>query len=129
METKGPLLPQQGRVPTVTADSQVQSTGSRTLATRDHEVIRRWAARRQAEPATGEETASGPATVDVNDGGAGVRFNFPGASLFRRISWDEWFGNFDQHHLTFVYEEESPDGTVSTRYRLVKAEDWEGQFV
>jgi hypothetical protein len=80
------------------------------LATRDRDVIRQWAARRQAEPATGEATASGPATtVRVCDDGAGIRFNFPGAGRFRPITWDEWFENFDRYHLTFVYEEEIAD--------------------
>jgi hypothetical protein len=79
------------------------------VATRDHDVIRRWAARHQAQPATGEATSSGPATIDVNDGGAGIRFNFPGFARFRPISWDEWFGHFDHHALTFVYEIEVAD--------------------
>lgn len=127
MEPKGPLLPQKGRVPVVTADSP-QTTGDKTIATRDHAVIRRWAARRKAEPATGEATASGPSTVKVSDGDAGVRFNFHGASPFRPIGWDEWLENFDRHKLLFVYEEQAPDGAPSMRYRLVKAEEWEGQF-
>ena len=62
-----------------------------------------------AQGGTGEATSSGPATVDVNDGGAGVRFNFPSAARFRPISWEEWFGNFDAYGLTFVYEEEVAD--------------------
>ena len=82
------------------------ATDARAIFTQDHEVIRRWAARRGAEPATGEATASGPATIDVNDGGAGIRFNFPGVQRFRPIAWDEWFENFDGHDLWFVYEEE-----------------------
>jgi Protein of unknown function (DUF2934) len=81
----------------------------RALMTRDHEVIRGWAERHCAEPATGEATSSGPATVNVNDGGAGVRFNFPSAGRFRPISWEEWFENFDAYELTFVYEEEVAD--------------------
>jgi hypothetical protein len=68
-----------------------------TVATRDHEVIRAWATRCGAEPATGEATASGPATVHVNHGGAGIRFNFPGAARFRPIPWAEWFDNFERH--------------------------------
>lgn len=72
-------------------------------------VIRRWVARHSAEPATGEATASGPATIGVNDGGAGIRFNFLGFARFRPISWDEWFANFDRHGLVFVYEEEVAD--------------------
>jgi hypothetical protein len=81
----------------------------RALMTRDHDCIRQWAERHKAEPATGEATSSGPATVNVNDGGAGVRFNFPSAARFRPISWEEWFANFDVYELTFVYEEEVAD--------------------
>jgi hypothetical protein len=72
-------------------------------------VIRAWAASHRAEPATGEASTSGPATISVNDGGAGVRFNFPGAGLFRPIPWDEWFESFDRDGLVFVYEEEVAD--------------------
>jgi hypothetical protein len=45
----------------------------------------------------------------VNDGGAGIRFNFPGAARFRPISWEEWFDHFDRWRLVFVYEEDVPD--------------------
>lgn len=129
METKDPLLPQQKHVSTVTAENEPAAPAVGTLATRDHEVIRHWAARRQAEPATGEATASGPGAVDVNDGGAGIRFNFPGFGQFRPITWEEWFDNFDRHQLTFVYEGQSEDGgTPSATWRLVKTERWEGQI-
>src|SRR5262245_9879353 len=93
----------------------------RVVFTRDHDGIRYWAAQRQAEPATGEATSSGPATSKVNDGGAGIRFNFPGVGLFRPISWDEWLENFDHHGCAFVYDDESTR-PPSTRYRIVKAE-------
>ena len=94
------------------------------MSTRDHEVIMRWAKKRQAEPATGEATSSGPATVSVKDGGAGIRFNFPGTGMFRPIVWDEWFENFDRYQLVFVYDNDPPGGPSSNRYRLVKAADW-----
>ena len=81
----------------------------RALVTTDHNLIRQWAERHRAEPATGETTVSGPSTVQVNDGGAGIRFNFPGFSRFRPIAWAEWFENFDRHQLTFVYEQEVVD--------------------
>jgi hypothetical protein len=77
----------------------------RTRATRDRDEIRRWAAEHGAEPATGEATTSGPSIIDVNDGGAGIRFNFPGFARFRPIGWEEWFENFFQHDLVFVFEE------------------------
>jgi hypothetical protein len=126
METKGPLLLKQKHVPMVTTEDDAL-TGP--VATRDHGVIRRWAERRQAEPATGEATASGPATADVRDGGVGIRFNFPGFARLRPIPWEEWFDNFERHQLTFVYEGQPEAGESWTpRYRIVKTEDWAGQI-
>jgi hypothetical protein len=98
-------IPSKGAVHIDAADVQPDLRTERKLATRDKDVIRQWAARHRAEPATGEATASGPATIHVNDGGAGIRFNFPAAARFRPITWDEWFDNFDRHALVFVYEE------------------------
>lgn len=92
--------------------------GTTLFATRDHEVIRRWAERRQAEPATGEATASGPATVHVFDGGAGIRFNFPGAAPFRPIGWEEWFQNFDRYRLIFIYSEPPTEDVASRAFEL-----------
>jgi hypothetical protein len=127
MKTEDPLLPRQKRIPMVSADAATDATG--VLATRDHDVIRHWAGNRRAEPATGEATASGPATIDVKDGGAGIRFNFPSVSRFRPITWEEWFDNFDRHELIFVYDERPEDGGApSPRYRIVKGDEWSGQF-
>jgi hypothetical protein len=91
------------------ADRIAPRSQLRALATKDHSLIERWAERHNAEPATGEATPSGPATLKVTDGGAGIRFNFPGIARFRPISWTEWFENFDRHGLTFVFEEEVAD--------------------
>ena len=70
--------------------------------------------------ATGEATAAGPATVDVNDGGAGIRFNFRGAARFRPIEWAEWFENFERHRLVFIFEDTQPG---SAYYLLVPERD------
>jgi hypothetical protein len=96
---------------------------TRAVFTRDHELIKQWATERHATPATGEATGSGPATFKVNDGGAGIRFNFPGVGAFRPIGWDEWFENFEHHACAFVYDGDS-SRPLSSRYRIVKAEDW-----
>jgi hypothetical protein len=126
---KRQLLPQPGRVPVVNSPGPWAGPETQTLATRDPEVIRQWARVRQAVPATGLQTASGPSTaVSVNDGGAGVRFNYPGVSVFRDISWEEWLTYFRDHDLLFVFEERTAEGTMSHRYRLVRPSDWEGQF-
>ena len=102
-------IPEKGAAHIGAADVQPEFKTQRKLATRDKDLIRQWAERHRAEPATGEATASGPATIDVNDGGAGIRFNFPAVARFRPISWDEWFENFDRHRLIFVYEEDIAD--------------------
>ena len=87
-------------------------------------IIRAWASEVSAEPATGEATPSGPASVlKVADGGTGLRFNFPGVSPFRAISWDEWLDHFTSHDLTFVYDDAEPGRPTSARYRIVPASE------
>jgi hypothetical protein len=115
----GPLLPVDKPIALLDAGSEGEHTEIAIAATRDPELIRRWAARRQAEPATGEATESGPSTVHVRDGDAGIRFNFPGVGRFRPIEWDEWFRNFAAHGLIFIFERDAPGSTPSGRYRLV----------
>jgi hypothetical protein len=117
-----------GTTPVVllTTDNETRHPAVAVAATRDHQLIRRWAAQHQAEPATGETTASGPGTLDVNDGGAGIRFNFPAAGRFRPITWDEWFDNFETHELVFVYDRDTDGRGASYRYKLLKMEALQG---
>jgi hypothetical protein len=84
-----------------------------TLATRSHEVIRRWAEERQATPATIPSTR--------HDGRPGVlRFDFPGygGRRLEPISWDEWFRSFDERQLVFLFQEHKRDGRQSNFFRL-----------
>jgi hypothetical protein len=115
-----PLIPPRLHIERLTSGTRASHAGA--FATRDHAIIEDWAARRGAEPATGESTSTGPATIDVNDGGAGIRFNFPGVARFRPIGWPEWFDNFDRHELMFVFDEVE-GRPLSTRFRFVKAND------
>jgi hypothetical protein len=117
--TSRSLLPDEEPIRRVDAHSAAEQQAGAVLATDDHELIREWAVRHSAEPATGEATASGPATIDVRDEGGGIRFNFPAAARFRPITWDEWFQNFTRYDLMFVYESDVPERTPSARYRLV----------
>jgi hypothetical protein len=110
-------------------ERQLAPAAARTVGTRDHEAIRRWAERCGAEPATGQATASGPAMVDVNDGGACIRFNFPGAAPFRPIPWVEWFDEFERDRLVFVFEEQqSRRPSNSSRYLLIDERQWHLQI-
>src|SRR5215471_1401256 len=123
MSVENPLLPDYVRVRHVTRDTP-RDAGDRVLATRDHALIKEWARLLAAEPATGEASASGAATsFTVNDGGSGLRFNFPGAGRFRAISWEEWLDHFNRHDLTFVFENAGWGAPPSGRYRIVRTED------
>lgn len=114
------LLPDLSLIHEVTRDTESSEAAGSVVVTDDHDLIRKWARTRGAEPATGEATGSGPATaIHVQDGDAGIRFNYPGVAAFRPISWDEWFDNLRRFDLMFVYEIDSPEGTPSGRYRLV----------
>jgi len=117
MKANEPLFPQRDGFSTVDVDGQTETSAIRAIATQDHDAVRQWAARHHAEPATGIETASGPATTHVSDGGTVVRFNFPAAARFRPITWEEWFEMFDRLRLVFIYEEE----VVDRAYELSQA--------
>ncbi|WP_412102936.1 hypothetical protein [Plantactinospora sp. KLBMP9567] len=85
----------------------------RSLVTRDHDVIRRWAEGRNAQPATIEGTE--------REGRLGVlTFDFPGwreGGRLKPVSWDEWFHTFDLRQLNFIYQEQLSDGRQSNFFR------------
>jgi hypothetical protein len=113
------LIPEDQPIVVIDSESTTRRSDVSVVATADHDLIRQWAAERRAEPATGQATASGPATVSVNDAGTGLRFNFPGIGRFRPINWREWFDGFDALSLAFVFERDQPGQTKSNRYRLI----------
>jgi hypothetical protein len=85
----------------------------RSLVTRNHDVIVRWAGARAAKPATVPGTE--------HDGRPGVlRFDFPphGDNRLREVSWNEWFRTFDVRGLNFIYQEERRDGGPSNFFIL-----------
>lgn len=122
------------RFSAVAGDATRDLPGRRTITTRDPRRIQEWAEQHNARPATGEASSSGPSVRDVNDGGAGIRFNFPGFAPFRPISWDEWLAHFAKHDLLLVYEEQD-DGQVAERARArwhargePDGDDWDDWF-
>ncbi|MBO4208068.1 hypothetical protein GSF22_18960 [Micromonospora echinofusca] len=85
----------------------------RSLVTKNHDVIRRWARARQAKPAT--------ITGTERDGRPGVlTFNMPGyreSSRLKQITWEEWFRTFDARRLNLIYQEQLRDGRQSNFFR------------
>jgi hypothetical protein len=84
-----------------------------TLATRNHDVIRRWAEERQAQPATVPGTE--------HDGRPGVlTFDFPGygGERLKHVSWDEWFRTFDERNLVYLFQERLNNGRPSNHFHF-----------
>jgi hypothetical protein len=124
MSNDGPMIAPPYRVALVDAIDPKRNLEVRTRATRDRTLIEAWARQRGAEPATGQESPSGSATsLSVNDGDAGIRFNFPGHGRYRPISWEEWFDHFDRYDLAFVFEEDEQGQPTSYRWRLMSTTD------
>ena len=87
-----------------------------TLATRSPEVIRDWAERRRAVPATATRGPDGEART--------LRMDFLGeagngrSSRLEEIAWDEWLDVFERRKLVFLYQERRRDGSDSNFFRL-----------
>ncbi len=85
-----------------------------SLATRDHEVIRKWAEERGAVPAAAS-------TVRQTARPRVLRFDFPGfggGKRLQQISWEEWFKTFDERELVFLFQEHLKSGNQSNFFRL-----------
>ncbi len=94
------------------ASEEREKPRRRTETTRDHEVIRKWAEVRGAQPAS---------SVRSEGHGIGVlRLEFPRQSgrPITRIEWNDWFRAFDERDLCFVYQEKNADGERSNFFRL-----------
>ena len=85
MTPKDPLSVDIDRFTSLAGQTPPERPGVRTHVTREHEIIRRWADKHQAEPATGEATPSGPAKIVVNDGGSGIRSIFRDSDRFGQL--------------------------------------------
>ncbi len=86
--------------------------------TTDHEKIRKWAEDRGAKPACVKGTGG------KHDVGM-LRLDFPGYSgeeSLTHISWEEWFGKFDERELALLYQEKTAEGKKSNFNKLVSRE-------
>jgi hypothetical protein len=71
-----------------------------SFATRSHEVIKRWAEERGAQPAAVGRRRGQPASV--------LRLGSPGygGNSLEKIGWDESFKTFDDRKLVFLHQEQ-----------------------
>ncbi|WP_343447615.1 hypothetical protein [Micromonospora schwarzwaldensis] len=112
--TRGPASSRSiGSSQLITSVADRPERPGRSLVTRNHEVIQRWAGARGAKPATiaGTERGDRPGVLT---------FNLPGyreSSRIREITWDDWFRTFDSRRLNLIYQEQMRDGRQSNFFR------------
>jgi hypothetical protein len=82
--------------------------------TTDHDTIRRWAESRGGRPArvkgTGDEDDPGMLRLDFGERDPSLE----------EISWDEFFEEFDESDLAFLYQDETSSGNESRFSKLVE---------
>lgn len=88
---------------------------SQSNKTTDHQKIKEWAESRHGVPTkikgTGEDKREGI-----------LRIHFPEQSQgndFEKISWDDFFKNFDESNLLFLYQDKKENGELSTFHKFV----------
>ncbi|HEX5429802.1 MAG TPA: hypothetical protein VFX17_01840 [Patescibacteria group bacterium] len=88
---------------------------SESKTTTEHDEIKRWAEERNGKPARVKGTGSG------QDEGI-LRINFPGYAeeSLEDISWDEFFDEFDNKNLAFLYQDQTADGQTSRFFKLIE---------
>lgn len=84
-----------------------------TLATQNHDVIKRWAEARGGRPATVQGTEH-----DDRPGVLRITFGDDVSDRLQHISWDDWFKSFDSRHLVFVFQQHRTGGQQSNFFRL-----------
>jgi len=87
--------------------------------THDHHTIKKWAEERGGVPAKVNDTSS-----SVSDGILRIHFpeNSDSKGDLKEISWEEFFKNFEENKLDFLYQENKTDGEQSTFHKFVKRE-------
>jgi hypothetical protein len=92
---------------------------STSNTTHDHDKIRKWAEQRGGVPAKIRNTGK------EDDDGV-LRIHFPEKSddddRFEQIGWEEFFSNFDESELDFLYQDKKADGETSTFHKFVRRE-------
>jgi len=85
--------------------------------THEHEQIKKWVETRHGVPAKVKGTGK-------SDDEGILRIHFPQHSEqqndLEEISWEDFFKDFDENHLDFLYQEQKENGEQSTFHKFVK---------
>jgi len=89
---------------------------STSTQTHDHNKIKSWAEERGGVPAVVKDTSS-------SDSEGVLRIHFPDNSdskdELEKISWEDFFDNFEKNKLDFLYQDKKSDGKQSTFHKFV----------
>jgi hypothetical protein len=84
--------------------------------THDHSKIQKWAEERGGIPAKIKDTGK------ADDEGV-LRIHFPKNSnnddRFEEVSWEDFFENFDENELDFLYQDKKDNGETSTFHKFI----------
>ena len=80
--------------------------------TTDHDKIKSWVEDRGGHPATVSDTKSG-------DEPGMIRVEFSDNDGLEKISWEDFFGKFEESDLAFLYQDKTSDGEKSNFCKLV----------
>jgi hypothetical protein len=100
----------------ISSPDEHEERSGRSLVTRNHDVIRKWAEERGAAPATVPGTEHGD-RIGV------LRFIFTGgdqdgSDRLQEVSWEEWFKTFDERNLVMIFQEHLKNGNQSNFFRF-----------
>ncbi len=83
--------------------------------THDHKKIQKWVEEREGIPAKIKGTGK-------SDDDGVLRIHFPehsNSDNFEEISWEDFFAEFDEKELDFLYQDKKADGETSTFHKFV----------
>lgn len=95
-----------------------KSSKAVSIVTTDHDVIKKWVESRGGHPAAVKRTH------EKGEPGI-IRIDFPGykgAGSLEEISWDDFFKQFEERKLAFLYQEKTATGRVSRFNKIISRE-------
>lgn len=91
--------------------------GHEARKTIDHQEIRRWAEARGGRPVTVRGTEA-----ESDDGTGVMRIGFNSDFSLKTLEWEDFFDQFEDKDLAFLYQEKTRDGRPSRFFKLVSRE-------
>ena len=83
-----------------------------TKVTTSHDVIKNWTEERGGKPAIDKEMSKEETVLAID-------FDKKGNRSFKHVSWSEFFKDFDEENMAFLYQDKTFDGDTSKYYRLI----------